>query len=897
MAGNTRLENLKSPPASKGANAASVGVSKTNPRNISPLIEKTEQDKNKVSQPSSLSSSNHKPESGLIERNSPVDATSEELTNKNWQASSSKRGANTTVTENPMTKGHSRPTFNEAEALFNSQEPQEFANIEPHVNERKPSWYNRGYVYVMRSDTETEALKQGGLEGFKVAPFSKWPRVSSTMTTSPPPKAAMSQRLSQVTGKTAEGAIFNSTQLAFARQETGLDSISRKHEFEELEKLVGTDNQDIQDKLKSHKYKIPATSVTPDNSSSPEMRRAFSTPSVPADRFQTAMNNGNSGRMRTASLQKHETGLDDTLSSFISPTKLAVHKRNSSNVFDPVPPKRRIPKQSLTSSRLMSATRGAVEYIRGKGMVITDPDNGSDDYDIPIGFPSAGTGLCERDHSFDLKTALTPAFELKSSPTSQLVLKWISKDQMFELPRFRFPGEAILQIKHCRESLQMYFEIDTKKFEGKIDTLLVWLKGPQTSELTILKHVISSRLGTMKDMHPESQEDLDKIASKMRKSIPKTGRYTRRASNTNSSSNARRSKAARPMVTELPVHQPNSNQSHSTSKRQKHPGGSNGLCYQSGEAIEVNDLVVRIVDHVAIRLGQIRFEAQDSFDGPWRVAEIPNIGALGTSKLMDLFSSDDEDEQNSKEACAELSDLEISTQPTSGVISQRYDSNQALEMGKVVVRLDFPPNSRANDWTELSRLLPVFKHNSEDQLKGETLEATTAIANISFNWDKSERKSKEKLRGSEVLLRNYDESFNPISGFVCLNDGYRVTVTSAPFSKARACENGSYFVDNICAQRTRVISKKDSEGLETDMNDPEIRRYLKNLQVPPKEGDVFISEYLVHWEGWPKEDDSWEPLTSLELQDAVKNFQEKMKKYRHEKEGGKDCNLNKVSGG
>lgn len=51
---------------------------------------------------------------------------------------------------------------------------------------------------------------------------------------------------------------------------------------------------------------------------------------------------------------------------------------------------------------------------------------------------------------------------------------------------------------------------------------------------------------------------------------------------------------------------------------------------------------------------------------------------------------------------------------------------------------------------------------------------------------------------------------------------------------------------------------EDIEDPVTDGTDPMIQRYLGHEGGYVREGEVLTVKYLVHWAGWPSEDDTWE---------------------------------------
>ena len=237
-----------------------------------------------------------------------------------------------------------------------------------------------------------------------------------------------------------------------------------------------------------------------------------------------------------------------------------------------------------------------------------------------------------------------------------------------------------------------------------------------------------------------------------------------------------------------------------------------GLRYKSGQPVRLNDLVIRIRDMETIDSGKNKFDKLDIYDGPFRVTEIPEDDP---GKLL------------------------IGSQ-TSG---EEVKKDQIRAMQEKLVRLQFPRGTQANSWTKLGRLRPVFRVPLE---VSDELDARTT-----YYWGRD--------KGIASTIMNTEKMWNEEDD---TNDNRGVChIQSHTYVKVRyVATDGSdggdeYEVEKLRGKIIEIHSRRKFP-MER-MDDPAIVKYFADGNSI-SEKEVLVVKYLIHWAGWPSEDDTYE---------------------------------------
>lgn len=256
------------------------------------------------------------------------------------------------------------------------------------------------------------------------------------------------------------------------------------------------------------------------------------------------------------------------------------------------------------------------------------------------------------------------------------------------------------------------------------------------------------------------------------------------------------------------------------------------LCYRSGGSIGKGDLVLRLRCKPTASVGRFILDSHDIYDGPWMIIELPDITSEKEEELQGQYQ-------------AGTTSSEVGEGPNQGqfVVPRRMDRGLTSELiphprmtreqeklaqqarrrqrralWETKVKLKFPEDSRADPWTEICRLIP-----------------------------------------STYISDTGDES-----GMRCefqLSDHVRVAVPYVT-SEGPVGDNGTFVVQKLRGKRLRLLEAREARGIRSDLEDNWVRIYrLSGGEIRP--GQVLAVEFLVHWAGWPSEDDSWEPAQAL----------------------------------
>lgn len=242
------------------------------------------------------------------------------------------------------------------------------------------------------------------------------------------------------------------------------------------------------------------------------------------------------------------------------------------------------------------------------------------------------------------------------------------------------------------------------------------------------------------------------------------------------------------------------------------------LFYRSGESIKANDLVIRIRDPATMPDGKNKFDKEDVFDGPFCVAELPTP----ESEISDRLSQ--EQQHSFKSATSDKSEGKA----------------LVMNMQEKLIRLAFHPNSKAEPWTKLRRLIPVYDifQNAPADADARTLyyfEVTrddNGRSPINLHTSNSDTRGVCKLGKGVYTQVTYIDPDPPGGG-------------------------NSFEVEKLRGKRIARCWKKDFPH-ET-MSDLILVQFMQTNDIGlDTKREVLVIQYLVHWAGWPSEDDTWE---------------------------------------
>lgn len=238
------------------------------------------------------------------------------------------------------------------------------------------------------------------------------------------------------------------------------------------------------------------------------------------------------------------------------------------------------------------------------------------------------------------------------------------------------------------------------------------------------------------------------------------------------------------------------------------------LLYLTGEVVTLGDLVIRLRDEEEIKNGMDQSNELDVYDGPWVVSELPFSGAI----ISREFFEDDV------------------------VVSSKAEDKLMHDMQQKLLKLDFPTTSKAEPWTKLGRLRPVH---------GIPAGAASGGARTAY------QQLQESDKGVVVNIHTADTDFDSEgpTGVARIQEEAYVFLQYVSFE---AVDSDTFEVQKLRGKKLWRYSMEDCEDPVTDCTDPMILRYLGREGGYVKEDEVLMVKYLVHWAGWPSEDDTWE---------------------------------------
>ena len=252
-----------------------------------------------------------------------------------------------------------------------------------------------------------------------------------------------------------------------------------------------------------------------------------------------------------------------------------------------------------------------------------------------------------------------------------------------------------------------------------------------------------------------------------------------------------------------------------------------GLRYLSNQTIHLNDLVVRLRDASEINRKSGKFDDLDIFDGPWPVVEVPS-SAETPAGLFDN-GSDVIGEKNS-----ELS---------------RDGTNSGLNFlrSKKLIKLGFPEGSKAEPWTSLDRIIPVFEVDAD---------AREASPRQLYDLRKEPRVAHQVVKNDRNEdSEDEDRVLSPIVGVCKIKKDHFVKVSYVESAGPGA--GNTFEVEKLRGKKIWLYRKRDFKEDGGGEDDSMVKNYLDN-EGRVAEDEVLVVKYLVHWAGWPTEDDTWE---------------------------------------
>ena len=244
---------------------------------------------------------------------------------------------------------------------------------------------------------------------------------------------------------------------------------------------------------------------------------------------------------------------------------------------------------------------------------------------------------------------------------------------------------------------------------------------------------------------------------------------------------------------------------------------SNALYYRSGGRVRVHDLVIRIRDPAVIVQGKDKFDLFDIYDGPFLIDK--------------LFPS--------MHVCNGFIDNEKAQGAAAPEATKEPDHETIKAMQVKQVKLRFPDGSKAKPWTKLGRLRPVYEIALDSPID--------APARYLYNHrQRREGTHSSNENGKKARTANYQ-------GVCRIQKG---TYVKVQYVAPQGPEGGNQFeVEKLRGKRIDRCLR--AEFPDERMEDLAIKRYLgEGGKV--SDSEVLVTRYLVHWAGWPSEDDTYE---------------------------------------
>ncbi|KAL9106654.1 MAG: hypothetical protein Q9187_008535 [Circinaria calcarea] len=274
------------------------------------------------------------------------------------------------------------------------------------------------------------------------------------------------------------------------------------------------------------------------------------------------------------------------------------------------------------------------------------------------------------------------------------------------------------------------------------------------------------------------------------------------------------------------------NQSSSPASQSSITSNKRELTYRSDEAVKLNDLVIRIREVSDMVDGTNKFDMLDVYDGPFQIIELPS------STTLPLMMSSDESGDDGRDGLERASGSKV------------LDLAKAMDMqdGKLI-KLAFPKYSngvpsKGEPWTKLGRLRPVYRISPSIP--------ADADARMAYYGSKNADNTRTVLHTKHPCGTG-DKKASQLFGVCRIQKGAYVKVQYV--AAESPTRDGKYEVEKLRGKRIWRYDRVDFA--EEKMDDPAIVRYLEGGGRVEAD-EVLMVKYLVHWAGWPSEDDTWE---------------------------------------
>ncbi|MCJ1404042.1 hypothetical protein MMC11_007266 [Xylographa trunciseda] len=258
--------------------------------------------------------------------------------------------------------------------------------------------------------------------------------------------------------------------------------------------------------------------------------------------------------------------------------------------------------------------------------------------------------------------------------------------------------------------------------------------------------------------------------------------------------------------------------------------------YNSKELVRKNDLVIRIRDPNSVEGGRNKHDRLDVYDGPFRISRLPKISVL--------LDSQKNVEKNGQTLVPPL------------------ETTATEVMKEALVKLYFPSNSKGKALTKLGRLRPVYE---VPKIVPEACDARSLYYMVTSEGHEG------SILNTLVSDKESDdcEASTGIRGVCRIQKGAYVHVDYV--GQEGPNEDSFFEVEKLRGKR--IDRHPIKEFPDERMDDPTILRYLENGGHVDK-SQVLVVKYLVHWAGWPSEDDTWERAQGNIPQDFIDQFNE-----------------------
>ncbi|MCJ1288297.1 hypothetical protein MMC26_007652 [Xylographa opegraphella] len=247
------------------------------------------------------------------------------------------------------------------------------------------------------------------------------------------------------------------------------------------------------------------------------------------------------------------------------------------------------------------------------------------------------------------------------------------------------------------------------------------------------------------------------------------------------------------------------------------------LLYNSKERVRKNDLVIRIRDPVSMEGGHNKHDRLDVYDGPFRISRLGTV-----SELAHLRRNVEKNNIGSQ------------------TLSLPLGITNTERMKETLVKLQFPNSSKGKPFTKLGRLRPVYEIPKYVPVYYD--------ARSCYNLAENEGQGRSVMNTSVSNRESDEEDADTDNRGVC-------RIQKAAYVKVDYIAHEGPMGDDLFEVeklRGKWIDRHFLEEFPDEkMDDPTILRYIQGGGYLD-DSQVLVVKYLVHWAGWPSEDDTWE---------------------------------------